>query len=80
LEEERIANTELREKLERLSTEFSLSEERWKSEITDVRGRLEREQLSSKNLRTELTSEINVSYLLVMIRVDSRLWNRNWKF
>lgn len=60
LEQERIANSELREKLERLSTEFSLFEDRSKSEITDLKGRLEREQLSSKTLRADLTSEINV--------------------
>jgi hypothetical protein len=63
LEQERIASEELREKLERLSTEFSLSEERFKSEITELKGRLEREQLAAKNVQADLHSEINVCHL-----------------
>jgi len=51
----------LKEKLELLSTEYSLAEERAKSEIADLKGRLEREQLSAKTLRADLTSEISVS-------------------
>ena len=62
LEQERVANKELRERLERLSTEFSLSEECLKSEITDLKGRLGREQLSAKNIQSEMTSEINVLF------------------
>jgi len=59
LEQERAANAELRERFERLGTEYSLSEERYKSEITELKGRLEREQLSAKNMIADLTSEIN---------------------
>ena len=51
----------MKEKLELLSTEYSLAEERAKSEIADLKGRLEREQLSAKTLRADLTSEISVS-------------------
>ena len=75
LEQERSANTELREKLERISTEFSLAEDRAKSEITDLKGRLEREQLSGKTLRAEFTSEISVSHSMVELTV--RRWSQN---
>lgn len=60
LEQERMANAELRERLERLGTELSLSEQQFKSEIAELKGRLEREQLSSKAMKADLTSEINV--------------------
>ena len=61
LEQERIANVELRDKLERSATEFSLTEERYKSEIADLRARLEREQTTAKNSQSEMMLEINVS-------------------
>ena len=75
LEQERVANAELREKLERLSTEFSLSEDRYKSEIADLKGRLEREQLSAKTLRADLTSEIDVPPWKK--EFDRRHWSRS---
>jgi hypothetical protein len=77
LEQERVANTELRERLERLSTEYSLSEERFKSEIADLKGRLEREQITSKTVQADLTAEINVIWLEV--KADHRHWSQNWK-
>ena len=78
LEQERSANTELREKLERLSTEFSLAEDRAKCEISDLKGRLEREQLSAKTLRDDLTSEISVPHW--MVELTGRHWSQNWKY
>lgn len=77
LEQEKLANTELREKLERFSTEFSLAEDRAKSETSDLKGRLEREQLSAKALRAEFTSEISVSHS--MVELMGRRWSQNWK-
>jgi hypothetical protein len=62
LEQERTINSELNEKLGRLSTEFSLSEERSKSEIAELKERLGREQLSAKSIRADLMSEINVPF------------------
>jgi hypothetical protein len=70
LEQERVANTELRERLERLSTEYSFSEGRSKSEIAELKGRLEQEQLSARVLRAELTSEINVSWAMIELTID----------
>ena len=61
LEQEKSVNAELREKLESLSLEYSLSEERHTSELTDLKARLEREHLSSETTRYELQAEINVS-------------------
>jgi hypothetical protein len=70
LEQERIANAELREKLERLSTEYSLSEEQFKSEVAELQRRLEQEQLSAKSLQADLTSEINVSRVVIELTID----------
>jgi len=61
LEQERIANAELREKLGTLSTEYSLAEERYTSDLTDLKARLESEQLTAKTIKSELQMEINVS-------------------
>jgi hypothetical protein len=60
LEQERITNASLRDSLDRLKTEFSLLEDRSKSEITDLRQRLEREQLSARTTIADMTAEINV--------------------
>jgi hypothetical protein len=77
LENEKLANTELKEKLERLSTEFSLAEDRAKSEISDLKVRLEREQLTAKTLRADLTSEISV--FASIVELIGRRWSPNWK-
>lgn len=61
LEKEKQSNVELRETLERARTEFSLFEESSKNEIKELKDRLEKEQLSSKNLKDDLTTEITVS-------------------
>jgi hypothetical protein len=63
LEQERVANAELREKLGTLSTEYSLAEERYTSELMDLKVRLEREQLTAKTTQSELQTEISVSPL-----------------
>ena len=60
LEQERTTNASLRDSLERIKTEFSLLEDRSKSEITDLRERLEREQLSTRTTIADMTAEINV--------------------
>jgi hypothetical protein len=80
LEKERITNTELRETLERVRTEFSLLEDSSKNEIKELKDRLEKEQRSSKIIKDDLTSEITVStrpslpfpldVLLLMILLD----------
>lgn len=67
LEQERVANVELREKLASLSTEYSLAEERYFSELTDLKARLEREQLSAKTAQSELQTEISVFSLGVTV-------------
>jgi len=61
LEKERATNSELRETLERVKTEFSLFEDSSKIEIKELKDRLEKEQRSSKLLKDELTSEITVN-------------------
>jgi TATA element modulatory factor len=63
LEKERTTNVELQEKLDRLTTESSLAEDRYKSEIADLKGRLEKEQLSAKSMQIDLSTEINVPSL-----------------
>jgi TATA element modulatory factor len=60
LEEERRVGGELREKLERLQTEMSMVQEQSRSEIQELKGRLDREQASSKSLRAGFTAEISV--------------------
>ena len=62
LEQERIANAELREKLGTLSTEYTLAEQRYTSELTDLKARLEREQLTAKTTQSELQTEISVAH------------------
>lgn len=60
LENERRLTAEFKEKLERLQTETTLIQEQSKSEIQELKGRLQREQASSKSLRAEFTAEISV--------------------
>ena len=60
LEVERAANVELRDKLGALSTEYSLAEERYSSELADLKARLEREQVAGKTMQSELQAEISV--------------------
>lgn len=69
LEQERVANVELREKLGSLSTEYSLAEESYFSELTDLKARLEREQLSAKTTQSELQTEISVFSLGVTVEL-----------
>jgi len=61
LEQEKLANAQMKEELDRLSTEKSLSEERFKSEIAELKARLGREQSSAKKVQADMASEINVS-------------------
>jgi uncharacterized protein YpuA (DUF1002 family) len=60
LERERLANADLHDILDRLKTEYSLLEDRSKSEITDLTAQLEREQLSSRKAQADFTAEVNV--------------------
>jgi hypothetical protein len=60
LEEERRVGGELRERLERVQTEMGMVQEQARSEIQELKGRLEREQALSKSLRAEFTAEISV--------------------
>jgi uncharacterized protein YigA (DUF484 family) len=77
LEQERQVSSELKENLDRIRTEYSLFEDRTKSEISDLSGQLEREQLSARTMKAELTAEINV---LSWIAGNVRLWNQSWKY
>jgi hypothetical protein len=70
LEQERLANTELRENLERIRSEYSASEARLNSEIADLKGQLEREQLTAKTVQGDLTAEINVYILEIILMQD----------
>jgi len=82
LENERRLAAELNEKLERLQTESALAQEQSKSEIQELKGRIQREQASSKALRDELTTEIIVhlsASLHVGSCVDGRHWNQSWR-
>ena len=72
LEKERATNSELRETLERVRTEFSLLEDSSKNETKELKNRLDKEQRSSKLLRDELTSEITV-HLIPLIPVPLTL-------
>jgi uncharacterized protein YpuA (DUF1002 family) len=60
LEQERLANADLHDILNRIKTEYSLLEDRSKSEITELTAQLEREQLSSRKAQADFTVEINV--------------------
>ena len=64
--------------MERLSTEYSLAEERANSEITGLKGRLEQEQFSAKSAQAELASEINV--ISIEVGIKGRHWNQSWKY
>jgi len=80
LENERRLAAELKEKLERLQTESALAQEQSKSEIHELKGQIKREQISSKTLRDELTTEITVGPPLLTLGscVDGRHWNQSW--
>jgi hypothetical protein len=71
LEEERVANTELRENLELIKSEYTASEVRYKSEITELQGRLERERLSAKTVQDDLHAEVNVQPFEIMLIQDT---------
>lgn len=87
LEEERRVGGELREKLERVQTEMGLVQEQARSEIQELKGRLEREQASSKSLLAEFTAEISVPlppnpiylYGFWCACSNNRRWNQSWK-
>ena len=70
LEQERLANTELRENLERVKSEYSASEARLNSEIADLKGQLEREQLTAKTVQGDLTAEIDVYNFEIILTQD----------
>jgi hypothetical protein len=70
LEQERLANTELKENLERVKSEYSASEARLSSEIADLKGQLEREQLTAKTVQGDLTAEINVYIFEILLMQD----------
>ena len=70
LEQERLANTELRENLERVKSEYSASESRLNSEIADLKGQLEREQLTAKTVQGDLTAEIDVYNFEIILTQD----------
>jgi hypothetical protein len=60
LEREQKLTAELRETLDRFRTESSLTEERLRAEITELRRLLETEQMTAKSAKDDLTTEINV--------------------
>ena len=76
LEQERSANKELLERLERLATEYSLSEGHYKSEIAELKGRLEREHGASIIMQNELKSEISVIPFRLKLKIDARIKTR----